>query len=501
MKSRNLRESIARRYTAGFARALMKASRERKIALALKEIADSFRKLERYDDLSYLASVFSPENRKEIARFIDGERQAFAGDMKAVLKSLDDLYADYFEGHEILDVKGIRKELSAFGKDLRKRVFPFYLGDLVPIAGFPDALMSELGAYVAKHRLGEYVEMDALRNNVRKVIDGAKSAVETMDANMALSAGEYVDGLFDQLKTMYSSLFEGRKNKGRALPEWAKGLLFMSPWLLGFLLFTFYPIVETFVFSFSSVNVSTAGFVVEGIGMTNYINVLTTDSDFLKAIGDYIVKIVIYVPLITVFSLLLALLLNSKVKGTGFFRTIFFLPVIITSGPVIKILIDQGVTAIPGLAELIHFEEITKDLPHFAVTALSVLTDEFVMILWFSGIQILVFMTALQKIDRGIYEAASIDGASGWERFWKVTIPALNPTIVINVVFTIVMQSLFALNPIILKIQADMNDTSRGYGYASAIAFLYFAVMIVLLGIFVLIFKHHERKGGRRRRA
>ena len=257
-----------------------------------------------------------------------------------------------------------------------------------------------------------------------------------------------------------------------------------------------YPLITTMIFSFSSVELKPSGFETEFIGFTNYINIFTKDTDFIYAISDYVVEIIIYVPLITIFSLMIALLLNAKVKGTGFFRTIFFLPVIITSGPVMKILIEQGVTSIPGLAEIINLEEISAKLPHFLQSALNVLTNEFIMILWFCGIQILVFLTGLQKIDKGVYEAANIDGASRWERFWKVTLPAINPTIVINVVFTIVMQSLFALNPIILKIQSDMNDSSgiKGYGYSSAIAFSYFLVMIVLLVIFVLIFKRRDKK-------
>ena len=103
-----------------------------------------------------------------------------------------------------------------------------------------------------------------------------------------------------------------------------------------------------------------------------------------------------------------------------------------------------------------------------------------------------------QKGYKGVYEASAIDGANKWEQFWKVTFPAINPTIIINVVFTTVMQSIFALNPIILKIQSDMNDTSegKGYGYSSALAFTYFLVMIIVLVIFVLIFKRKEKKKG-----
>ena len=153
------------------------------------------------------------------------------------------------------------------------------------------------------------------------------------------------------------------------------------------------------------------------------------------------------------------------------------------------------------MKKMFNFDVLSKTVPAFLVTALRFLTSEFIMILWFSGIQILVFMTALQKIDKGVYEAANIDGASKWERFWKVTLPAINPTIVINVVFTVVMQSIFALNPIITKIQDDMKGSGdgKGYGYASAMAWIYFIILLIVLAFFVLIFKKHEKrkkKGG-----
>lgn len=280
------------------------------------------------------------------------------------------------------------------------------------------------------------------------------------------------------------------------IPEALHGIIFILPWFVGFCLLTIYPIITTFIYSVSDVAITVNGVKTTFVGFKNYIYAFSTDTAFQTALQNYVIKIVLYVPVITVISLFLALLLNSKVKGTGFFRTIFFLPVIITSGPVIKIFIDQGVASFPGIDKLINFTELATVLPAFLVTALQYLTSEFIMILWFCGIQILVFMTGLQKIDKSVYEAASIDGASSWESFWKVTLPAINPVIVINVVFTVVMQSIFSLNPMIELIQEDMKGTGdgKGYGYASAIAWVYFLVLIVVLVVFVLLFKKHSRK-------
>ena len=277
--------------------------------------------------------------------------------------------------------------------------------------------------------------------------------------------------------------------------EVLSGYAFCALWLVGFMAFTLYPIIQTFIFSFNNVTVQEGAFELDGVGFSHYVQALSQDADFLQGLEDYAIKLVLYVPVITVVSLILAMLLNSKLKGTGFFRTVFFLPVIITSGPVMSIFIDQGVASFPGVEQLINFEALAGTVPAFLLDALQFLTSEFIMILWFSGIQILVFMTGLQKMDKNMYEAAQIDGASKWEMFWKLTLPALNPTIVLNVVFTVVMQSVFSLNPIITRItKVYMNGAEYGYGYASATAWIYFIVMLALLGLAVLVFKKHERR-------
>ncbi len=275
--------------------------------------------------------------------------------------------------------------------------------------------------------------------------------------------------------------------------EVLSGYAFCALWLVGFMAFTLYPIIQTFIFSFNDVTVQEGAFNLSNVGFSHYVQALSQDADFLQGLEDYAIKLILYVPVITVVSLILAMLLNSKLKGTGFFRTVFFLPVIITSGPVMSIFIDQGVASFPGIEKLINFDSLAGTVPAFLLEALRFLTSEFIMILWFSGIQILVFMTGLQKMDKNMYEAAQIDGASKWEMFWKLTLPALNPTIVLNVVFTVVMQSVFSLNPIITRITGYMNGDG-GYGYASATAWIYFIVMIALLGLAVLVFKKHERR-------
>ena len=357
----------------------------------------------------------------------------------------------------------------------------------------------ELDVYVSKHKSEEYMEMSGFHTNIKTSINNTKETLKLLIEDTKINKDEYVNRYFEYLYEEFNIIFEARANKVNTMPQWVKGLLFCAPWIFGFLLFTLYPLIQTLIFSFSDVKLSTEGFATELVGFKNYINIFTNDTSFILALKNYLISMVVYVPIITIVSLIIALLLNSKIKTKSLFRTIFFFPVIITSGPVISILINQGVTAMPGLNTLFDINSLMNGMPEFVRIAFNILTSEFIMLLWFSGIQILVFVTALQKIDKSVYEASAIDGANKWEQFWKVTLPAVNPTIVINVVFTTVMQSTFALNPIILKIQADMNDSTegKGYGYSSALAFAYFFIIIVVLLVFVFLFKKHERKSRR----
>ncbi|TDL79110.1 carbohydrate ABC transporter permease [Peribacillus frigoritolerans] len=259
------------------------------------------------------------------------------------------------------------------------------------------------------------------------------------------------------------------------------GYLFISPWIIGFLVFTAIPIFYSLFLSFQEVKITTGGIETEFVKFENFKYAFGVDALFLEYMGTYLKEIIISVPIIIVFSLIIALLLNQKIKFRGLFRTIFFLPVIIASGPVIKELIDQGVTTIPSIEQYAIYEALNANPDVFINGILLYLIKNLIMILWFSGVQILIFLAALQKIDKQVYEAAKIDGASNWESFWKVTLPSLAPMIVVNTIYTIVTYSVFSLNPIIAHIQKNMFKVDTGFGYASALSWIYFLTIAVIL--------------------
>ncbi|XID92569.1 carbohydrate ABC transporter permease [Paenibacillaceae bacterium WGS1546] len=276
------------------------------------------------------------------------------------------------------------------------------------------------------------------------------------------------------------------------LREALVGLSFIWIWIVGFLIFTCYPLIRTLIFSFSEVKITAEGIKTTFIGWENYRNALLMDVQFGDMVASYALETIAMVPIIVVFALIVALLLNMKFRGKGIFRTIYFLPVIITSGPVIKQLMDQGATTLPGIQDIIATSRLHETLPGLLADLITFLLSSFITILWFSGVQMLIFLAGLQKLDASMYEAASIDGASRWKAFWKLTLPALNPMIIVNIVYTVIMQSIFSLNPIIILIQSAMYDPKYGMGYSAALAWIYFLVMLALLAILVLATRQRE---------
>ena len=271
------------------------------------------------------------------------------------------------------------------------------------------------------------------------------------------------------------------------------GYGFVLLWIIGFLLFTLVPLIQTFYYSMNNVTVTATGIDLVFVKWNNYTRALFTDPNFVELLISYVIETLVSVPIIIIFSLIIAMFLNLKFRFKGIFRVIFFLPVVITSGPVINELVAQGATSAPGLARSTAFVSFLATLPSALRTPVEYLMTSFILILWFSGVQILIFLSSLQKIDKSIYEAAAIDGASGWESFWKITLPSLSTTTVIIAVYTIITLSHFSENKVIKYVYGQTYNMGGGIGYASAMSFLYFAVLIMLLVIVYLLLNSRSR--------
>lgn len=264
------------------------------------------------------------------------------------------------------------------------------------------------------------------------------------------------------------------------------GYLFALPYIIGVIWLSIYPIYSAIRNSFYD-SMTVGEKVMEWpVGLEQYQNVLTYEVNFSSDLLLFVFKMILATPLIVVFALLMAMLLNTKIKGTGIFRTIFFLPVIVVSGPVMGML--QGSNVIDVVDTTMVVNLVTGSMPKFLADAIAYVFENIVMFLWYSGVQILIFLSALQKIDTAMYEAAKIDGASGWECFWKITLPTIRPFILLNGIYTLIALSQDSnVNSIITTINNLFYDASRGRGYFAAYTLMYTVVVLVLIIVVALI--------------
>jgi oligogalacturonide transport system permease protein len=288
-----------------------------------------------------------------------------------------------------------------------------------------------------------------------------------------------------------------RRGVSLRVREALHGYGFIAIWVVGFLLFTLIPLIQTLLYSFNQVSVTATSINLSFVEWANYTRALFTDPTFTELLIGYTIETLVSVPIVLIFAMIIAMFLNLKFRFKGLFRVIFFLPIVITSGPVIRELTAQGAASAPGIANLPAVIEFLEELPRALRGPVEYLLTSFVLILWFSGVQILIYLSSLQKIDKSIYEAASIDGASGWETFWKIILPSLSTATVINAIYTIVSLSHFSENKVIQYIYSQTYNVQGGIGYASAMAFIYFGVMVVILVIIYLLLMQWAKRGSR----
>lgn len=276
------------------------------------------------------------------------------------------------------------------------------------------------------------------------------------------------------------------------------GLLFMLPWMIGFSVFVAIPIGWSMFMSLHKVAVVPGGFKYDWIGIQNYRDAFLKDNVFPIEMITYFQQMLLMVPIIVIFALLISLPLNQKFPGRFIYRALFFLPVIFATGQVLSELFTQGAGDIPFLDQY-NLEPLVKQYVggEMAKMIMEVL-GRVVLILWYSGVQILIFIAGFQTISPSIYEAVRIDGASPWDSFWKITLPASIPFISLNVLYTIIDLFTFPLNPVLKHIRDNMFKVDTGYGYASALAWIYFGFIFVLIAIVLGMFSRSMRQRGRR---
>jgi len=269
------------------------------------------------------------------------------------------------------------------------------------------------------------------------------------------------------------------------------GVLFVTPWLLGFVLLMVIPFVQSLQFSFHKLTLNSEGYSLQYVGLENYRNIFFVDAWYVRSLTEAVTVMALNVPLIIFFSLFTATLLVQKFRGRMLARAIIFLPVVLASGVIAKLdngnflaqMIGSASTDMEGnysglrsieLRPLLFQAGLSRDIVEYLTSAV----DRIYQIISSSGVQILIFLAGLQSISPSLYEAAKMEGATGYEAFWKITFPMISPLILTNVVYTIIDS--FYDNKMTQMIQ-DAAFGRLDFGVSSAMSWIYFLVISIIL--------------------
>ncbi|MCR2823855.1 carbohydrate ABC transporter permease [Lederbergia panacisoli] len=267
-----------------------------------------------------------------------------------------------------------------------------------------------------------------------------------------------------------------------------EGYSFVGPWIIGFLLFMAVPLGRSFYYSLNNLKPTKQGLQATFVGMKNYRDAFTTDVNFFPLLLETMKDMLTQVPLILIFAMFCAILLNRNAFGRTFFRGIFFLPVIIASGAALRKLMEQGAATLPIFYQFDLYRQLNAFIPDGVLDPLLQYADALTLVMWDSGVQILIFLAGLQTISPSLYEAAKIDGATEWEVFWKITFPMLIPMIFVNTLYSIVNSFTKPDNGVMNHL-LNVVFVSNNYAYGSAIGWLYFIFIFIVLGIVFLVFR------------
>ncbi len=293
------------------------------------------------------------------------------------------------------------------------------------------------------------------------------------------------------------------------------GWFFVLPFVVGFALIYLPIVIDSIAISFSYITpLQGGGMELNFVGFENYRNALFVDPNYVQTLITGLKNLAFDIPAILIFSLFMAILLNQKMAGRAAFRAIFFIPVILSTGIMASIeaqnIVGEYMDSAEGIddgsgtsaaAEIVSAIDIERlfanmkvgtELVTYVVSMINNIYD----IVNRSGVQMLIFLTGLQSISPAIYESCSIDGATAWETFWKITLPMISPMILVNAVYTII-DSFTADSNRVMKFLETAESKTHGRELSTAMAWMYFLIVILILAIISAIlsaFVFYQRK-------
>ncbi|MBQ6885722.1 MAG: sugar ABC transporter permease [Clostridia bacterium] len=290
---------------------------------------------------------------------------------------------------------------------------------------------------------------------------------------------------------------KSKLKKARGIEELKSryGFFFVLPWIIGLIMFFFIPIIQSIIYSFCSVVVTSDGVKTTWVGLENYKEILKVDPKYTTWLTESITSFAYSLPIILVLSLILAIMLNQNFRGRVFFRALYFLPVIIATGKVMSYvftttdenLVEMGVSA--GMASgMIKVEDLTSalNMGTEVATFISNAINNIFNLVWSCGIQIVLFLAGLQSIPSTLYEASKVEGATKWEEFWFITFPMLSRITLLVGIFTMVELFINERAPMIEQVYGKMRGGQ--YDIPSAMIWFYFIAACAIMGILILLF-------------
>ena len=272
------------------------------------------------------------------------------------------------------------------------------------------------------------------------------------------------------------------------------GRMFISIWVIGVLLFFVTPFIQTIFYSFNTLQFESQ--TTAPAGFSHYLRLFQKDTDFIQNLTQALLTLLYEVPIVVMFSVFMAVVLNQRFPGRLFFRAVFFLPVIVMSGVVITLL--KGDTNSSDIMQQVDNTQVFTSMTvindllsqfGFGTGIIDFISNVVVRVIdtcWKSGVQILLCLAGLQSVPTPLYEAARIEGATKWEEFWKIAFPMLMPVIFINIIYTIIDSFTFADNPM-MKYINTVSFSKFEYSYGSAMSLTYCLIIAVIIGLIALV--------------
>ena len=286
------------------------------------------------------------------------------------------------------------------------------------------------------------------------------------------------------------------------------GYIFIAPWLVGLVFLFIYPLGMTVQFAVSDMNTKVSPVQLVFNNFEHFRYAFRGDVNFIQLLTESFLNTVKDIPLILAFAFFCAILLKKKFPGSAVVKTIFFLTVILSSDLFMKMQADtlylsdaqmQGTRQetmgfIPMLeaADLQGFY-MSLGVPYDYVKIVTDAVESIFSLILRSGIQIFIFLAAMHSIPDSLYEASSIEGATTWENFWKITFPMLTPMILVNLVYTVVDSFGAYTNPVMWYISGFTSNGNSRYDYAAALTIIYFGVILAFLGAVFIFIRPKDR--------